>query len=116
MGAWPSCTPCFRDAHWSLELSPFRDESGLEKDLGNRGRAGLGVPRSKGCLRGSGDRVRGLDRFPVCDMKGGGGGGSGVSWAVLGLSATGRGISGQMPPFPSINLRHNRQGDRQPDG
>lgn len=55
MGAWPSCTPCFRDAHWSLELSPFRDELGLEKDLGNRRGAGLEVPRSKGCLRGSGE-------------------------------------------------------------
>lgn len=81
----------------------------------------MGVLRSKGCLRGSGDGVRGLDRFPVlriwwCDMKSGGGGGSGVSWAALGLSATGRGISGQMPPFPSISLRHNRRGDRQPDG
>lgn len=107
--------------HWSLKLSPFGDELSLEKDWGNRGSAGLGVPRSKGCLRGSWDGVRGLDRFPVLriwcrDMKGGGGGGSGVSWAALGLSATGRGISGQMPPFPSISLRHNRQGDRQMGG
>lgn len=120
MGAWSSCTPCFRDAHGSLERSLFGDELGLEKNLGSRGRAGMGVLRSKGCLRGSGDGVRGLDRFPIlriwwCDMKSGGGGGSGVSWAALGLSATGRGISGQMPPFPSISLRHNRQGDRQPD-
>lgn len=91
MGAWSSCTPCFRDAHWSLERSFCRDKLGLEKDLGNRAKAGMGVLRSKGCLRGSGDGVRGLDRFPVlriwwCDMKSGGGGGSGSAgqlWAYL---------------------------------
>lgn len=65
MGAWSSCTPCFRDAHWSLERSFCRDKLGLEKDLGNKGKAGMGVLRSKGCLRGSGDGVRGLDKFPV---------------------------------------------------
>jgi hypothetical protein len=42
-------------------------------------------------------------------MGGGGGGGSGVSGAALSLSATGRGISGQIP---RPQLRHNLQGDR----